>query len=56
MELEAFDSVLVYNNYNYADAKGLGDQLASYADQGYGVVTMVFEGSVFGSIGGRWKE
>ena len=57
-ELKKFDSVLVYNNYTYRDSKKLGDNLANYAEQGGGVVTMVFESSTrLGTtrpLQGRW--
>ena len=53
-ELMAFDSVIVYRNYNYRDNNKLGDHLADYADQGGGVVTMVFESKNRSSISGRW--
>ena len=57
-ELKKFDSVLVYNNYKYRDSKKLGDNLADYAEQGGGVVTMVFESSTrLGTtrpLQGRW--
>jgi subtilisin family serine protease len=57
-ELMAFDSVIVYRNYGYQDSKKLGDNLADYADQGGGVVTMAFESSKkfehFKSLSGRW--
>jgi subtilisin family serine protease len=57
-ELKKFDSVLVYNNYKYRDSKKLGDNLADYAEQGGGVVTMVFESSTrldaTRPLQGRW--
>ncbi|MDA8775481.1 S8 family serine peptidase [Opitutales bacterium] len=57
-ELKKFDSVLVYNNFKYRDSKKMGDNLAGYAEQGGGVVTMVFESSTRVSstrpLQGRW--
>jgi subtilisin family serine protease len=59
-ELKKFDSVLVYNNFKYRDSEKLGNNLADYAEQGGGVVTMVFESSTrLGStrpLQGRWKS
>ncbi|MDG0964229.1 MAG: S8 family serine peptidase, partial [Opitutales bacterium] len=57
-ELKKFDSVLIYNNYKYRDTIKLGNNLADYAEQGGGVVTMTFESSTrMGStrpLQGRW--
>ena len=57
-ELKKFDSVMVYNNYKYRDTTKLGNNLADYAEQGGGVVTMTFESSTrMGStrpLQGRW--
>ena len=44
-ELKKFDSVMVYNNSRYRDTTKLGNNLADYAEQGGGVVTMTFESS-----------
>jgi uncharacterized repeat protein (TIGR01451 family) len=41
-ELQAYDAVLVYSDYSFGDAEGLGDLLADYVDQGGGVVVAVF--------------
>ena len=56
-ELMAFDSVMVYFNYGYHDSEKLGDNLADYADQGGGVITMAFESTTrfSPSLGGRWE-
>ena len=53
-ELEAYDAVLVYSNSGFADPNTLGDNLADYVDNGYGVVIATFafySGSI--NIGGR---
>jgi subtilisin family serine protease len=59
-ELKAFDSVIVYNNYRYFENEELGDNLADYADNGGGVVCMIFETSTrMGTnrpLGGRWLD
>lgn len=58
-ELLAFDAVTIYGNDVYANATALGDVMADYADNGGGVVSMVFEiGGEYTSpgtiMGGRW--
>ena len=57
-ELMAFDSVMVYFNYGYHDSEKLGNNLADYADQGGGVITMAFESTTrfSPSLGGRWEK
>jgi hypothetical protein len=41
-ELNAFDAVLVWSNFDFADPVTLGDNLAAYVGLGGGVVTAVF--------------
>ena len=41
-ELSAFNSVLVWSDYNFADATTLGNNLADYVDMGGGVVCAMF--------------
>ncbi|MBT6852377.1 MAG: tandem-95 repeat protein, partial [Opitutae bacterium] len=59
-ELKSFDAVIVYNNYRYYDNKKLGDILADFADLGGGVVTMVFETSLYlgtnQPLRGKWLD
>lgn len=53
--LQAYDSVLVYSNYQFANRNTLGNALADYVDAGGGVVEAPFasNNSNFG-LGGRW--
>jgi hypothetical protein len=49
--------VLVWSNFDFADAAGLGDRLASYVDQGGGVVVACFASSSATAerfLAGRW--
>src|SRR5262249_17067498 len=57
-ELENYDSVLVWNNFPFADENALGDNLADYVDAGHGVVVATFANanSFFPSLGGRWAS
>ncbi|HVK09884.1 MAG TPA: Ig-like domain-containing protein, partial [Gemmataceae bacterium] len=57
-ELETYDSVLVWNNYAFADHNALGDNLADYVDAGNGVVVATFANAntFYPSIGGRWAS
>jgi hypothetical protein len=41
-QLAAYDAVLVFSNYLFADSALLGDRLATYHDQGGGVVVAMF--------------
>ncbi len=52
--LQAYDSVMVYNNFPYNDRENLGDVLHAYVDGGGVVVEMVFSTSTFGPLGGAW--
>ncbi len=52
-QLQAYDSILVWSDYLFADRTTLGNNLADYVDGGGGVVVAVFaDASV--SIGGRF--
>jgi hypothetical protein len=55
-ELKAFDAVLVWSNFDFANAEALGDVLADYVDasDGGGVVVAVFASS--SDINGRYLE
>ena len=58
-EVQAFDSVLVFSDYPYANPGTLGDTMADYAAAGGGVVCSVFEVGDYGSANvihmqGRW--
>jgi len=57
-ELMAYDAVLVYSDYSFADADGLGDLLADYVDHGGGVVVAVFALDSSGgmALSGRIQE
>jgi hypothetical protein len=57
VELSAYDGVLVYSNYGWADATALGNNLAAYVDAGGGVVTAIFavSGESYGWIGGAFS-
>src|SRR5262249_36656916 len=41
-DLEAYDGVLVWNDYAFADPVTLGNNLADYVDAGHGVVVATF--------------
>jgi hypothetical protein len=59
IELQAFDAVLVFSNYYYANNALLGNNLADYYDQGGGVVCAMFETGEDNSgfhLGGRWQN
>lgn len=56
-ELDAFDAVLVWSNFDFADADALGDNLVDYVDGGGGVVVAVFANSASTAdryLRGRW--
>jgi len=56
-QLQAYDAVLTWSNYSYADGDALGDVLADYVDAGGGVVVAVFANTstqVDRYLGGRW--
>ena len=56
-ELQAFDAVLVWSNFAFADRVTLGNRLADYVDDGGGVVLAVFANSsntLGRALGGRW--
>ncbi len=56
-DLMSFDAVLVWSNFDFADAAALGDNLADYVDNGRGVVLAVY-GNTSNTAGrflsGRW--
>ena len=54
-QLQAYDAVLTWSNASYADATGLGNVLADYADSGKRVVVAVFasDPTDFAAIQGR---
>jgi hypothetical protein len=57
LELAAFDAVLIWSNFSFADAATLGDRLAEYVDQGGGVVVAVFANTTQTPgryIAGKW--
>lgn len=55
-QIEVFDAVLVFSDYDYADGETLGNVLADYFDNGGGVVSALFEVSNWGGyyLYGRW--
>ncbi len=55
-ELEAYDAVLVWSDYGFADTTTLGNNLADYVDDGHGVVVSVFANTDYGNLGGRWAS
>jgi hypothetical protein len=57
-ELQSFDAVLTWSNWDYGNAVQLGDTLADYVDAGGGVVVATFansEPSATRYLGGRWQ-
>ncbi len=57
-DLQAFDAVLVWSNFDFADPATLGDNLADYVNAGGGVVVSLFANSSSSTgrfIGGRWS-
>ena len=50
-DLLAYDVVLTWNNYNYADPTALGDVLADYVDAGGKVINMQFSLNQWGLQG-----
>ncbi|MBZ0266400.1 carboxypeptidase regulatory-like domain-containing protein [bacterium] len=53
-ELMEFDAVMTWTNYGYLDYIGVGNVMADYVDEGYGVVHAVFE-SAGVYMQGRWN-
>jgi hypothetical protein len=51
--LSAYDALLVWSNFQFADAKVLGDTLAKYVDTGGGVVLATFSYFANFAIGGE---
>ena len=56
-QLQQYDAVLNWSNFNFAAPGPLGDVLADYVDQGGGVVQAVFSFSAgtWTRLGGRWR-
>ncbi len=58
LDLQAFDAVLIWSNFDFADADALGENLADYVNGGGGVVVAVFANSTSSNdriLGGRWQ-
>lgn len=57
-ELNAFDAVMVWSDYYFADPERLGDTLATFVDAGGGVVCATFEsvGDAGLHLEGRWES
>ncbi len=56
-QLSAFDAVIVWSNFAFADPGALGDALADYVNAGGGVVLATFANSsetAGRALGGRW--
>ncbi len=55
-DLLPYDSVLVWNDFPFADPDAMGDVLADYVDAGRGVVVATFANvnSFTATLGGRW--
>lgn len=56
-QLQKYDAVLTWSNFNYANAAALGNVLADFVDAGGGVVSAAFanaEASPNRRLGGRW--
>ena len=56
-QLQQYDAILNWSNFNFAAPGPLGDVLADYVDQGGGVVQAVFAFSpgTWTRLGGRWR-
>src|SRR5689334_5741844 len=54
--VRSYDLVITFSNTDYANATMLGDELATYADQGGVVVELAFDWSSKAErrLGGRW--
>ena len=61
LELRAFDAVMVFSQFMYADSTALGDVMADYLDTGGNVVCTMFEiawgtpSDTIGTMMGRWN-
>ncbi|MBZ0266417.1 carboxypeptidase regulatory-like domain-containing protein [bacterium] len=53
-ELMEFDAVLSWSDWGYVDPTAIGNVFADYVDEGYGVVTAIFETGDL-RLGGRWQ-
>jgi hypothetical protein len=59
VQLQMYDTVIVWTNTTPDDNEALGDVLADYVDAGGGVVVAVFANSTTTAgrdIGGRWRD
>jgi hypothetical protein len=59
MQLQAYDAVITWSNFNYASGVDLGNVLADYVDAGGGVVVAVFANSIATTnrfLDGRWQQ
>ncbi len=54
-ELKAYDVVLTWNNWNYADPSGLGDEMADYVDAGGKVINLMYALNPWG-LQGRFAD
>lgn len=57
-QMQAYDAVVTWSNFGYANATALGDNLADYADGG-GIVVVAQHGADSGAgiaVGGRWAS
>jgi|GEM_PF-4326950 len=55
-ELQAFDAVMVFKNFNYEDTTAIGGVMAEYVENGGGVVCTMFEAaSSFWTMQGWWE-
>ncbi len=55
VQLQAYDAVLVWSDFAFADPTALGDVLADYVDGGGGVVQAMFSFYNTIPVGGRWQ-
>lgn len=57
--LQAYDAVITWSNFDYADSVALGDVLADYVDGGGGVVVAVYANTTTATaryLRGRWQS
>lgn len=54
-QLQAYDAVLVWANYNFADRTTMGNNLADFYDGGGHVVLAVFSLMSYAQLLGRWS-
>ena len=56
-DLQQYDAVMTWTNFDYADAVTLGNNMADYVDAGGGVVVTIFANTTTGTnrrLQGRW--